>query len=117
MRRSTVKSGLNLIIAAVVSVILAAFYHEYLASLLFLSSGGETQFIFLGLFWGGVLGFCGIAVAVVGLIRAPGGGAAVDLLRPMIVLVALVLVFFYLLFSAFKAPERPNLRPGETISI
>ena len=117
MRRSTVKSGLKLIIAAVVLVILAAFFHEQIADFLLLSPGGETQFIFLGLFWGGVSGFCGIAVAVVGLLRTPGGEHAVSLLRPMAILAALVFLFMYLLFSSFSPPERPKLRPGETITI
>ena len=117
MRRSTVKSGLNLIIAAVASVILAAFYHEHVAALFFLSPSGETQFIFLGLFWGGVIGFCGIAVTVAGLLRAPMEERAVSLLRPIIILTSLVLLFMFLLFSSFGPPERPKLRPGETITI
>jgi hypothetical protein len=117
MRRSIVKTGLNLLMAAVVSVILAAFYHEYIAAFFFLSPGGETQFIFLGLFWGGVFGFCGIAVTVIGLLRAPGGKEPVSLLRTMIILAALVLLFVLLLFSSFRTPEYPKLRPGETVTI
>ncbi|HLO25058.1 MAG TPA: hypothetical protein VK187_03025 [Geobacteraceae bacterium] len=117
MRRSTVRSGLRLIITAVVSVILAAFFHDDIAALLSLSPGGETQFIFLGLFWGGVFGFCGILVTVIGLLRAPGREHEVGLLRSMIILVALVLLFLYLLLNSFNQPERPQLRPGETITI
>ena len=117
MRRSTVNSGLKLIIAAVILVILAAFFHEQTAAFFFLSPDGETQFIFLGLFWGGVFGFCGITVAIVGLLRAPGGEYAVRLARPIIILAALVLLFLFLLFSSFSAPEHPQLRPGETITI
>ena len=117
MRRSTVNYGLKLIIAAVVLVILAAFFHEQTAAFFFLSPEGETQFIFLGLFWGGVFGFCGIAVAIVGLLRAPGGEHAVSLAKPIIILTALILLFLFLLFSSFSAPEHPRLRPGETITI
>jgi len=117
MRRSTVNSGLKLTIAAVVSITLSAFFHEYVAALFFLAPGGETQYIFLGLFWGGVFGFFGIAVTVVGLLRAPQGEQAVSLLRPVAILAALVLMFMALLFSSFNAPERPKLHPGETITI
>jgi hypothetical protein len=117
MRRSTVKSGLKLTIAAVVSIILAAFFHEYVAALFFLAPDSESQYIFLGLFWGGVFGFFGITVTVVGLLRSPKGEHAVSLLRPVAILAALVLLFMVLLFSSFNAPERPKLRPGETITI
>jgi hypothetical protein len=117
MRRSTVQAGLKLIIAAVVSIILAAFFHEYVAAFLFLSPDGETQYIYLGLFWGGLFGFFGIAVTFVGLLRAPQGGYAASLWKPAAILAALVLLFIILLFSSFNAPEPPKLRPGETITI
>lgn len=117
MRRSVVKTGLKLVSAAVALVISAAFFHEYVASLFFLSPGGETQFIFLGLFWGGLFGFSGIAVMIVGLLRSPGGEQGVGLLKPLVILVALVLFFLCLLLSSFSGPERPQLRPGEMITI
>jgi hypothetical protein len=117
MRRSIVKSGLKLIIAAVALVILAAFFHDHVAALFFLSPGGETQFIFLGLFWGGVLGCSGIVVTIVGLLRGPAGERAVNLLKPLVILAAFILLFVYLLLTSFNQPERPQLRPGETITI
>ncbi len=117
MRRSTVRTGIRLLIAAVAAVILAAFFHGTVADALALTPGGETQFVYLGLFWGGVLGFCGILVSLVGLLRAPGGQAVPGLLRPLAVLAILVLLFFYLLLTSFNRPERPELRPGETITI
>ncbi len=117
MRRITVRTGVRLLTAAVAAVILAAFFHGTIADVLGLNPGGETQFIFLGLFWGGVLGFCGILVSIVGLLRAPGGVSAPSLVRPLIVLVVLILLFFYLLLTSFNRHERPQLRPGETITI
>ena len=117
MRRSSVNSGLRLIIIAVASIILAAFFHDTVASLLFLNPGGETEFIFLGLFWGGIIGFCGIVVTLVGLLRAPAPERAASILKPLVVLSALVILFMYLLFSSWTAPEQPTLRPGETITI
>lgn len=117
MRRSTVKSGLKLIIGGVVAVILATFFHEEMAWLLFLSPGGETQFVFWGLFWGGVLGFIGILLTVLGFLRAPAGEQRVSLRPVLVALIVSILLFFLLLFVTFRSPEQPRLRPGETITI
>ena len=117
MRRRTVLSGLKLIITAEVLAIIAAFFHEHVATLFLFAPAAETRFIFLALFWGGVLGFWGIVVTVIGLLRRPSGGETVSLSKPLLVMAALVLLFLYLLISSFNAPERPHLRPGETITI
>ena len=116
MRRSTVKSGLKLIVGGVVSVILATFFHEQVAALLFFSPGGGTEFVFLGLFAGGVLGFSGILVTVFGFLRAPAG-EKVRLLPTLVTLIVVVLLFFILLSFSFRSTEQPRLRPGETITI
>ena len=117
MRRRVVRSGLKLIIAAVALVIAAAFFHDWVASLLFLSPGGETEFIFLGFFWGGILGFIGIIVAIAGLLMSSRGDVTTGLLKPVILLALLLLLFLYLFLTSFTRPERPILRPGETITI
>jgi hypothetical protein len=117
MRRNTVKSGLRLITGGIVAVILATFFHEQMAGLLFLSPGGETQFIFLGLFWGGALGFSGIVVTVIGFLRAPAGERQVRLGATVIALLVVIVIFFVLLVVTFKSTEQPRLRPGETITI
>jgi hypothetical protein len=117
MRSRTVKTGINLIITAVVLVILAAFYHEPIARILTLSPDSETRFIFLSLLWGGIFGFWGIAVAVFGLLRSPGAGVRVDLLKPISILALLVVLFMLLLVYSFNKPETLRLRPGETITI
>ncbi len=117
MRRSTIKPGLRLISGGVVAVILASFFHEQMAELLFLSPGGEAEFIFLGLFWGGVRGFFGILGTIIGFLLAPAGEQRVNLLRSVITLIVVILLFFILLFVTFRNPESPRLRPGETITI
>jgi len=117
MRRSTVRIGLNLIIAAVVLVIIAAFYHEQFALLLSLSPDSENRLIFLCLLWGGISGCTGITVAVFGLLRSSGGPARVNLVKPLVIIALLVLMFIFLFISSFSRPENPRLRPGETITI
>ena|ERR1039457_7433231 len=117
MRRNTVKQGLKLVIGGIVAVILATFYHQKIASVLFLSPGGEIELIYLGLFWGGVLGFCGILLTILGFFRAPMGEQGVNLRFSVLTLIILVCVFFILLFLSFGSEEKPRLRPGETITI
>ena len=117
MRRSTVKSGLRLIIWGIVSVILATFFHQEVANLLFLSPGGEDQLVYLGLFWGGTLGFLGIIVIVSGFLRTSTGERKEKLLPTLALLMLLILTFFVLLLVSFRTPEHPRLRPGETITI
>ena len=117
MRRRTVRTGLNLIITSVVLVILAAFYPDQIALFFSLPSDSETRFIFLGLLWGGIFGFCGITVAVYGLLRSPGGGVRIGLVKPVVILALLVLMFIFLFFSSINRPESPRLRPGETLTI
>jgi hypothetical protein len=117
MRRSTILSGLRLIIAAELLVIIAAFYHEHVGALFLLSPAGETRFIFLAFFWGSILGFWGIVMSVIGLLRRPSGGEQGSLSRPLVLIAALALLFLYLFLSSFNNPERPQLRPGETIII
>jgi len=118
MRRRTVRTGLHLIITAVVLIILAAFSHGRIALLLALSPASETRFIFLSLLWGGIFGFCGIAVAIFGLLLSPGGGTPrVGLVTPVVILALLLLMFAFLLFSSINTPDYPGLRPGETITI
>ncbi len=118
MRGNRIKAGLNLLILAICMVIVATFFHEEVAGLFALSPSGEARFVFIGLFWGGVCGCLGILLTVWGIIlqnSSPGRG--VPLGPTLIVLAATILLFFFLLYAAFKSPEPPRLRPGETITI
>ncbi|KAF0221684.1 MAG: hypothetical protein FD174_15 [Geobacteraceae bacterium] len=117
MRKSTVKSGLNLVSAGIVLVTLATFFHEQIAWILSLSHGSETRFVFLGLFWGGMAGCLGIVVTVAGFLRGTVNRQEITLVPAVIILVAVALLFIFLLFSSFTNSEQPRLRPGETITI
>jgi len=117
MRKGTVKSGLNLLLAAVVPLILATFYHERIARLLLLSPYSETMIIFLGFFWSGVSGCLGILVIVTGLVLNAGKGPEVRLAPTVVLLGVALILYFFLFYSSFTTTEPAKLRPGETITI
>jgi hypothetical protein len=117
MRKRTIKLGLKLILAGVVSLILATFYHEHIARLFLLSPDSETIFIWLGFFSGGILGCLGIMVTMTGLVRSAGEGPSVRLTYTLILLSASLIIYFYLLYASFITPEPARLLPGETITI
>jgi hypothetical protein len=117
MRKGTVKFGLYLLLAGVVTLILATFYHGQIAWLLFFAPGSETMFVYLGFFWGGVLGCLGILVAITGLLRSAGPGPDIRLAPAFLLLAAAVICYLFLLYSSFTRPAPPKLAPGETITI
>jgi hypothetical protein len=117
MRSRTVKSGLNLLLAAFVPLILVTFYHQQIARLFILSPYNETMLVYLGFFWGGVSGCLGILVTLAGLVQSAGRGPEARL-APAIILLAAALIFYFILFySSLTTSEPPKLGPGETITI
>jgi hypothetical protein len=117
MRKGTVKSGLKLLLAAFVPLILVTFYHEQIARLLILSPYNETMLVYLGFFWSGVSGCLGILVTLAGLVQSAGRGPEVRL-APTVILLAVALIFYFLLFySSLTTNEPAKLRPGESITI
>jgi hypothetical protein len=117
VRKVIVKTGMKLLLAAILPLILATFYHEPLARLLSLSPDGEMILIYLGFFWGGIFGCLGILVTVVGLARSAGKGADVRLAPVVILLAAALFLYFYLFYTSLTSTEPPKVRPGETITI
>ncbi len=117
MRKSTVRYGLNMIVAGLAAVTLAAFFPAQVADFLRLSPSGEARFVFFGLFLGGLFGGFGMLVAVAGLLRSGSGEKPVRLLPVLLVVVVMIVVFCVLLVVAVRAPEQPRLRPGESITI
>lgn len=117
MKRSSVLYGLKLVIAAIVMVIAATFFHEEIAAVLFMTPSAEVRFVFLGLFLGGICGCLGILITVTGLLRDPAERRSIRLAPTLIILAATILLFFFLLYSSFRTPEPPRLGPGETITI
>ncbi len=117
MRKVTVKTGLYLLLAAVISLILATFFHEQAARFFLLSPEGEIVLIYLGFFWSGIFGCLGILVTVIGMVRSAGRGAEVRLTPVVILLAAALFYYFFLFYTSLTSTEPPKVRPGETITI
>jgi len=117
MRKRTVKTGLNLILAGIVPLILASFYHEHIARLLFLSPEAEIILVYLGFIFGCLSGCIGISVTVFGLARSAGKAPYASLTHTIILLLAALIIYFFLFYASFTNTEPPKLRPGETITI
>jgi len=117
MRKGTVKTGFNLILAGVVSITLATFYHGHVARLLLLSPGGETIFVLLGFLVGGAAGCIGILVALAGMVLGSGKDQDVRLSYTVILLASALVIYFFLSYMSITGTEPPMLEPGETITI
>jgi H+/Cl- antiporter ClcA len=117
MRKSTVKLGLNSIIAGIVSVILASYFHQSIAVLFQLSADAEARFIYSGLFCGVVFGGLGVIMSAIGLLRSPSIEQKTHLAPSFIILIAVTILFFILFFSFFKSFVPQQINPGETITI
>jgi hypothetical protein len=117
MRKSTIKSGLNLILAGVVSITLATFYHSHVARIFLLSAGGETYFVLLGLFLGGITCCLGILLTFAGMLLKAGNAPDVRLYYHLILLTSALVIFFFLFFMSMSNNEPPGLEPGETVNI
>lgn len=119
MRKRTIRSGMRLILAALLLIILTSFFHERVADLLALSMGAEQRFYNLGIFWAAAIGGYGVVLAVFGFVLpARQRDAGVRLLPLFVVIGGVVLLFFYLFVTSFTAPnQEERLRPGETITI
>jgi len=117
MRKSTVKLGLNCMIAGIVSVILASYFHQSIASLFYLSAEAEARFIFSGLFCGGFFGGLGVIMSAIGLLRAPSLEQKTRLAPSIMILLALTILFFILFFAFFNSFVPEQIHPGETITI
>lgn len=117
MRKRTIKSGLNLILAGVVSITLATFYHSHFARMLLLSVGEETIFILAGLLFGGGVAFVGILLTLAGMLRKTGNGREVRLCYTLVLLASALIIFFFLFFLSDGNSDQPGLKPGESITI
>lgn len=121
MRKRTIRNGMRLIMAAMVLIVLASFYHVQLSDLFSLSSAAESRIYRLGIFWAAAMGGYGVVLTVFGLVLSPARYDAGVRLMPLVIAVSgMVFLFFYLLSSSLDTPvreEQRRVRPGETITI
>ena len=119
MRKRTVRNGLRLILAALLLIVLASFYHVGIADLFSMSEGAETRLYRLCIFWAAAFGGYGVVLAAFGLVLpADSRDAKVRVLPIFFLILATMALFFFLLASSFNEPPRPErLHPGDTITI
>jgi len=119
MRKSTVRSGIRLLLVSMLLILLVSFYHDGIAGLLSLAPGATHSLYGRMIFWSSALGGLGVIVAVTGLIRSPGKFDEKIRIYPLLLLMlAIIAFYFYLITSSFSSPARyERLRPGETITI
>jgi hypothetical protein len=112
---------MRLVMAALILIILASFYHVQLSDLFSLSISAESRLYRLGIFWAAAIGGYGVVLTILGLLLSPlKNDVQIRLLPLFISISAIIFLFFYLLSSAIDAPPRDDLRrlrPGETIDI
>ena len=121
MRKRTVRNGMRLVMAALILIVLASFYHVQLSDLFSLSPATESQVYRLGMFWAAAIGGYGVVVTVFGFVLSSlKNDSQVRLLPIFLCISAMIFLFFYLLSSSIDAPardEQRRVRPGETITI
>lgn len=121
MRKKTVRSGMRLVLAALMLIIIASFYLGGVSELLSLSLDAEMRFYRLGIFWAAAMGGYGVVVSAFGLVLPPRrSDQDVRLMPSIFLIIGVVSLFFYLLAASIHAPTEPTrdrLRPGETITI
>lgn len=112
---------MRLLVAALILIILASFYHVQLSELFSLSSSAESRLYRLGIFWAAAIGGYGVVLTTIGLMLSPlKSDLQIRLLPVFLSISAIIFLFFYLLSSAIDAPpreEQRRLRPGETVTI
>lgn len=121
MRKRTVRNGMRLILAALVLIVLASFYHVQLSDLFALTPSAESHIYRLGIFWAAAIGGYGAVVTVLGFVLSPiKKDTQVRILPIFCGITAMIILFFYLLSHSFDEPVREKqrrLRPGETVTI
>jgi nitrate/nitrite transporter NarK len=121
MRKRTVRNGMRLVMAALILIVIASFYHVQLSDLFSLSPAAESRIYRLGMFWAAAIGGYGVVVTVFGFVLSPlKNDSQVRLLPIFLGISAMIFLFFYLLSYSIDAPagdEQRRVRPGETITI
>ncbi len=112
---------MRLVMAALILIIIASFYHAQLSDLFSLTPSGESRIYRLGIFWAAAIGGYGVVLTAFGLVLSPLKNVSPVRLLPIFLSVSvLIFLFFFLLSSSIDSPpgdEQRRVRPGETITI
>lgn len=120
MRKRTVRNGMRLLLASLLLIILASFYHAGISDLFSFSPGAELRFYSLEMFVAAAIGGYGVVLAAFGLVLpAHHNDDAKIRIAPLFFLVLCVIAFFFYLFvRSFTSPvEEERIQPGTTITI
>ena len=121
MRKRTVRNGMRLVMAAMILIVLASFYHVQLSDVFSMTPTAESRFYRIVMFWAAAIGGYGIVVTVFGFVLSPIKNDIPIRLLPLFIGVStMIFLFFYLLSISIEAPsryEQRRLRSGETITI
>lgn len=121
MRKRTVRNGMRLVMAALILIILASFFHGQLSDLFSLSAASENRIYNLGIFWAAALGSYGVVLVAFGFVLSSRKqDESVRILPTFLIISGLMVLFFYLLTASISSPvrdEQKRLQPGETITI
>lgn len=120
MRKRTVRNGMRLLLASLLLIILASFYHTGMAAWFSFSSGDELRLYSLGMLAAAAMGGYGAVLAAFGLVLpADRREDATIRIAPLFFMVlCAVMLFFYLFVLSFSSPGGDKeIQPGETITI
>jgi len=120
MRKRTVRNGMRLLLAALLLIILASFYHAGISDLFSFSPESELRFYSLGMFVAAAIGGYGVVLAVFGLVLPANhhDDAKIRVAPLFFALLCAVALFFYLFVRSFTSSiEEEPIRPGTTITI
>jgi cytochrome c biogenesis factor len=121
MRKRTVRNGLRLLMAALILIITASFFHENLSDFFTLSVAAKNRIYSLGIFWAAAIGSYGVVLAAFGFVlSSQKRDESIRVLPTFLIVTGLIFLYFYLLTASINRPfkdEQKRLRPGDTITI
>lgn len=121
MRKKTIRNGMRLVVAALLLIIMASFYHDGVGNVFSFTYDQEMHFYQLGIFLAAAMGGYGVVASAFGLVLpARHQDSGIRIIPSLFLIIFTILFFFYLLVTSFDSsiePIRDRLRPGESITI